>query len=486
MKNSVNILVDGRIAKLEIKTDFLRKDILSVVDTATSYTLKNAFFSDAYKKGFWDGKTHLFSSQREAFPAGLAQRTADYLRRWADSKGYDIDVHVKRKPLPPPLVESFELNDIELRDYQLEAAKVLVEMGCGILDAATGSGKTEVLASVIRYIGRKALFLVPGKDLLFQTADRLESRLGIEVGRIGDGIWNPKEITVAIVISLARIFTDKNHVNRKAMLDLLDEVEVLIMDECHRIAAKTFYRVVNFCKAPYRFAISGTPLDREDGAALSVMAQSGPVIYKISNAELIDQGVLVPAEIDFHRITSPKIEPAEGEILNYAKVYDRGITCNYIRNEIIMKKIKEFYDQGLTILVIVDKIKHGNILDNLLWGFQKDFIPHEFLNGEDTSDKRIDVVNQVRSGILRVVIATSIFDEGIDIPQIDVIIIAAGGKARRRTIQRLGRGLRQGNKSGKLKVIDFYDNIHPYLFKHSKKRMKDYRAEKCFEVNMCE
>jgi len=74
-----------------------------------------------------------------------------------------------------------------------------------------------------------------------------------------------------------------------------------------------------------------------------------------------------------------------------------------------------------------------------------------------------------------VLIASSIYDEGVDLPEVNVLIKASGGKSEVKTIQQVGRGLRP--KKEKLIVYDFNDMNSKFLSAHSKKRIKTYKQE---------
>ena len=78
-----------------------------------------------------------------------------------------------------------------------------------------------------------------------------------------------------------------------------------------------------------------------------------------------------------------------------------------------------------------------------------------------------------------VYIATPIFDEGIDVPAIDVVVLAGAGKSHIKLLQRIGRGLRKKEGEDNTLVIhDFIDDTNKYLFKHSKARVAVYKDEK--------
>jgi superfamily II DNA or RNA helicase len=76
----------------------------------------------------------------------------------------------------------------------------------------------------------------------------------------------------------------------------------------------------------------------------------------------------------------------------------------------------------------------------------------------------------------------SILDEGVDVPNIDVLILAGGGKSSINTLQRVGRGLRKGGNIDKLYVVDTLDFQQYHLLKHSLQRLDDYKNEDCFVI----
>ena len=82
---------------------------------------------------------------------------------------------------------------------------------------------------------------------------------------------------------------------------------------------------------------------------------------------------------------------------------------------------------------------------------------------------------------LLMVICSSIWDEGVDIPNLDAIIVAGGGMSEIKAIQKVGRGLRKTATKDSVQVIDFSDLSHKYLRKHSRERVKAYR-ERGWEV----
>ena len=87
----------------------------------------------------------------------------------------------------------------------------------------------------------------------------------------------------------------------------------------------------------------------------------------------------------------------------------------------------------------------------------------------------------MKDGELDCIIASTIFDEGVDIPILDTLILAGGGKSKVRAMQRIGRVIRKYPKKKKAFVIDFLDNA-TYLKNHSAARKRMYETERLFDV----
>ena len=118
-----------------------------------------------------------------------------------------------------------------------------------------------------------------------------------------------------------------------------------------------------------------------------------------------------------------------------------------------------------------------------MWSYPKgSFLPHQFICGEESTEVREKALVDFREGKIKVLIATSILDEGVDIPNIDVLVLAGGGKSSIATLQRVGRGLRKGGTVDRLYIVDTIDFQQHHLLKHSMQRLEDYKAEECFEI----
>jgi superfamily II DNA or RNA helicase len=467
--------------------DFLNQEL----DQICSYEIPGKEFL----QGKWDGIVHLYRYRTKKFPVGLLPTVKHVVERHL--KGLGEIVITDERPEPKKIDMPDKLIGIELRDYQVDASNKGYEMGIGLVNSCVGSGKTEIACDLIRRFSTYTAFLVHRKELLYQAKERLESRLGIEVGQIGDGKIDIKPVTIMMFQALSRYIEDDKELMVKDSFKLQeDETEVrnveeilqqfnnVIVDECSHVPSRTFYKVLTkFDNCRYRFGLSASP-DRDDGQEMVIFAGVGSIIHKISASELIERGYLVKPTI-----TMIKIPRSDNAVrgMPYPTVYKNYITENTVRNGRIVEEAYAMIKEGRKVLILVDRIKHGDIVKKML----EEYCLHlenpvnirlAKVKGELCTTLRNDIMSKFKAGKLDCVIATaSIYAEGVDIPIVSGLVIAGGGKSKSKTRQMVGRVLRTHPEKKDAKVIDCYDNA-PYLSNHSKTRLETFWEETSFEV----
>jgi len=441
---------------------------------------ENYWFSPRYKQDLWDGKTHFLKVPSLKIPTGLLFIVTEYFRE--NNMPYKI-IDDRKKPdtffyLSVEENKYTILTGIKLRDYQKEAIEQALCWERGVLELATGSGKTEIAIAITKLLGLKTLFIVHTQDLLRQTRERFEKRLDLKgkIGIIGEGKFEvDSDIVIATIQSLDRRLFEKNEkgnsiLNKKTgeeMKKFLNTFDVMFQDETHHSSATTWYRMGMFMhNAYYRFGLSGTPLRRDVLSNMKVMAITGPSIYERKSIGLIKDGYL--SNIKMEIIACPTIYLGK----DWQEIYDNGIVHSLERNSSICEIAIKHFKQGKKVMVLVRRIKHGEILEQMCVAA---FVPAIFLKGSDSADHRVAVKELFSEKNDFILIASTIFDEGVDIPEVNVLIIAAGGKSEVKTIQRVGRGLRK-KKVGGVLVYDFND-YSKFLNKHSINRIKVYQKE---------
>ena len=137
----------------------------------------------------------------------------------------------------------------------------------------------------------------------------------------------------------------------------------------------------------------------------------------------------------------------------------------------IVQEAKKLAASRKSVLIQVKEVKHGDILNEMFGGAAV------YLTGQDESEVRLKVKDLLKSKKVKVCLTSPIWDEGVDIPALDSIIVAGGGLSYTKAVQKVGRGLRKTEEKDTVEIIDFMDNCHKYLKKHSKERMKIYESK---------
>ncbi len=431
------------------------------IDQTLSFESKGAKFTPSYQVGIWDGRVRFYNWSKKRFLTGLLNLV---LKKGVKAQVSIATNDTRLKPPQTPLECPPWLDPIR---GQPQALLACLASPRGIVQAATGMGKTVVISSLVHVLQIPWLVIVHKKDLLHQTAKQIEKFTGEPCGVIGDALWSTKRVTVCTVQTLHRSLRSKR------TRILLGSVKGVIVDEVHNSSAKGYQQVLcNLGNAYYRFGFSGTPFGNDDIKNLNVVSVTGPVIYKMTSETLVDAGVLSKPEIKFYKVLQSKI-PGQ----TWQQVYKNGIVDSEIRNNVVVEACKTVSKPAL---LCVKEVNHGKILKDKLQALG---ITTDFIWGEDESSIRQEAVKRLKRGEIEILIVSTIFDEGVDIPEVAGVVVASGGNSPMRAIQRLGRGMRTTDTKKEMQLIDFQDFGQRWLEKHSKQRIEIYQSEG-FEVDI--
>ena len=447
-------------------TDLLNKGI----DRKFSYELKNAFF---IKKANPSANTTVkfWSFKKRTLPIGFIDGLTKTLTDYASFKNKEIaiDIQDHREPYKKTLEMPEKLIGKELRDYQEDAVRSFLRKRVGMLELGTGAGKSLIMSELIRQIGTKTLILVNRKELLKQLKDTIEETLGIEVGVIGMGESDIKDVTISTIQTISK--------KLKEYREYLSSVQFVVMDECHNVNNMSWWRTAGYLtNTVYRLGLTGTPY-RTDGNDMFLEAINGKICYSLPAEKLIEQGWLMKPIISFVKnyMTKDDIRKQEtklktgliNETETYNDVYQSFIVHNEKRNNFIKKLVEE--NKGKKTLLLVKLIEHGDMLSEMLG------VP--YLNGSTPKEKRNQMMEDFRNNEDGVLIGTiSIFGEGLDFPSLHTIINCSGNKSDIRSVQTLGRILRKHEGKDSCIFYDFIDESrHMRLASYS--RLKAFRGE---------
>lgn len=443
---------------------------LEEIHYATSFEDPQAKHMSSYKNGNWDGRISLFDIDTRMFPIGLLGTIISIL----DTN--QIEYVIEDRRTLPIKKYSFEEN-VKLRDYQEVVVNKALTLKSGILQLATGAGKTKIACSITSKLGMNTIFFVHTHFLLNQAKNELEKVLGIEVGQIGAGIVDIKEVTVAMIQTTikalgkeyipsiddedsgADLFVDDTDISGKeeAIKEMMENVNVVFFDECQFVAAESFYTVANTCSAFYKYGLSATPY-RSDKKDPMILAALGNIIARVSASYLIKRGFLTKPKIHFFNI--PGVSNQEDK-RKYATVYKEEIIENSVRNEKIIMSVKRFLQKNRSVLILVQQITHGEYLQQMLL---EEGITAEFVYGLDNLEKREQEIQKLKTKQSLCLIASTIADEGLDVPSLDAVILAGGGKSPSKSLQRVGRALRKYGESNQIEDLNNILSNNPLSF----------------------
>lgn len=349
--------------------------------------------------------------------------------------------------------------ELPLRDYQARAVERLAKITQGTVIIPCGGGKTRVGMGAIAKLRTPTLILVHTLDLAEQWLGELKDKLGVDGGLIGDGEEHPAPVTVAVIQALVRWYAPK--------LDaLLADFGLLILDEAHHVAASTFHSVVDRCPARYRLGLTATP-EREDGLTALLDLFFGAPLVTVTHDELVAAGVLtVP---DIYTVETAFTYPYTGAE-DYAPML-AALARDEVRNELIVESVVREARAGHVCLVLSGRVDHCHALASAIGA---EGVSAAVLTGEVKRARRKELLDQARAGELSVLVATSLADEGLDLPRLSRVFLAYPSRARGRTVQRLGRLMRPHAEKTDAALFDFADSKVPLLRRHHLERRKLY------------
>lgn len=487
------IIIKGNYSQIVGENDL---EHLLALDKHLSFFVLGAEYTAAYR-GFindkgeyvkWDGFKKLLNPSG-IFCTGLLNRVMSFYND--NNKTFELIDARPPKSIGTPIniLEKLKKLNKEPYPYQLDVLNVIDKYDRGIIKMATGAGKSLVAALITAKLGKKTIIYVIGKDLLYQFYNFFSEVFDEEIGIIGDGQCIIKNINIvsiwtagqALGINKKNILLDSDfdeketsHTKYDSIKKLLKDAKVHIIDECHMAACETIQQIYKNTNAEHLYGLSGSPW-RDDGQDLLIESILGNYIVNISASYLIKNQFLAQPIILFRAVPPYPYE------LNkvYQSVYRKYIVENYERNKIILEAAQTMIKKGYQTLVLFNSLKHGKILYKLL----SKHLNCVLLDGSNDQETRNKVKQDLLDNKIDCIIASRIYDIGVDIPSLSGLIVACGGKSSVKALQRVGRVIRKYKDKKFAVIIDFIDQA-PFLFEHSKTRYRIYRSEDGFDVKI--
>lgn len=353
------------------------------------------------------------------------------------------------KPVRPASVQSPKT--IKPNKMQEEALKSLKNLrdnnkDKALLISATGTGKTFLSAFDVRRFKPKRLLFVVHRRNIAEAALRSFKYL---IPNVSMGIFsgNTKETDSDFIFSTVQTIHKKEY---REMFER-DAFDYIIIDEVHRAGAQSYQDIVDYFKPKFLLGMSATP-ERSDDFDIYEMFDHN-IAYEIRLIQAMEYNLLCP--FHYYGITDMTIDGIEIDDKS-----EFNILTSELRVDYIIEKINEYgysgdHIHGLIFCSRKDECEKLSQLFNLR-GYKTIALTGD--SSEDMRQKAIDSLESNDENSLDYIFTVDIFNEGIDIPKVNQVVMLRPTESAIVFVQQLGRGLRKNDSKEYFVIIDFIAN----------------------------
>lgn len=315
-----------------------------------------------------------------------------------------------------------------------------------LLISATGTGKTYLSAFDVQKVKpRRMLFVVHRKSITLKAMETFQTIIKDKTMGIFSG--NVKELDKDYLFSTVQTIHKKE--NRELFKQ--DEFDYIIIDEVHKAGAYTYQELVHYFHPQFLLGMSATP-ERNDQFDIYKMFHYN-IAYEIRLQQAMEYDLLCP--FHYYGITDLNIDG-----ISIDDKSDFNLLINEKRIDYIIEKIEEYGYSGEKVhgLIFVSRKQEAIELSNL---FNQRGYNTIALTGDDNEEKRQEAMDRLESNDedgLDYIFTVDIFNEGIDIPKVNQVVMLRPTQSAIIFVQQLGRGLRKNDEKDYVVVIDFIGN----------------------------
>ncbi|MES9519895.1 DUF3427 domain-containing protein [Streptomyces capoamus] len=440
---------------------------------------RNSGFDTAYvgssnlsKAALLDGLEWNVRLSSVTTPAVLNKFAATFEAYWNDSafESYDPDADGERLDhalaqaggVRPSTTRTISLSGLEVRPYphqrdMLERLRVEREIRGrtrNLLVAATGTGKTVMAALDYRDLRKKLgdghprlLFVAHRKEILDQSLRTYREVL--DDASFGEPLYGGQD-----PVHWNHVFASVQSLSVQRLERLVPEhFDIIVIDEFHHATAATYRRIIKHFQPKQLLGLTATP-ERMDGLNVHDEFFDGRIAAEMRLWEALENDLLcpfhyfgIPDGTDLTDLTWQKGSYSERDL-------DGVYTGNHARARIVVKQVRDKVSLpgAMRALGFCVTKAHAHFMAAFFRaaGFQA-----VALDSDSTIDARTQALSDLRSGKLQVIFSVDLFNEGLDIPDIDTLLLLRPTNSATVFLQQLGRGLRRTENKPVVTVLDF-------------------------------
>jgi superfamily II DNA or RNA helicase len=446
-------------------------------------------FMPAYRNRLWDGQIKLYNIYKQEIYAGLQ----DYILKFAYDRNYSVTDNTRSvgESVSEDQISAFlkTLNlsvggkSIEVHPHQLESICYSINKGRCLLLSPTGSGKSLIIYSLVRWYlnklpkDKKILVLVPTISLVSQmysdfvdyaSKDKFDVHRNCHKVYGGQDKETPKRIVISTWQSIYKLPSE-----------FYEQFGAVFGDECHLYKSKSLTDIMTKLKTcPYRIGTTGT-LDGTLTHKLVIEGLFGKSYKVTSTKELMDKNILSNLSIDCILLKYPDEVRKELKKITYQEEID-WIVQHEPRNKFICNLASNLKGNTLILFQFVDK--HGKKLKQMFDDLGTDHKVFFIHGGTEVEDR--EAVRKIAEEEENAIIIASYgtFSTGVSIRRLHNIVFSSPSKSRVRVLQSIGRQLRKSEFKEKAKLYDLADDLSwksykNHTLKHYEERLKIYESE---------
>lgn len=356
-------------------------------------------------------------------------------------------LELNTKYLTNSLAESLSIEPNKMQSVALEQLKNLRATGAekGLIISATGTGKTYLSAFDVRnFAPNKMLFIVHREQILKKAMQDYRKILGGHEDDFGILSGNSKDTNAKYLFATIQTVSKDNYLQQFVK----DQFDYILIDEVHKAGADSYLKVINYFTPKFLLGMTATP-ERTDSFNIYELFDYN-IAYEIRLQAALEEDMLCP----FHYFG----------VLDYEKNGQLIDDATKLRNLVSQERVQH----------IIEKINYyghsGDRIKGLMFCSRKDEtyelsaalnlagLKTTALTGDSSQDEREDAIRNLENGELQYILTVDIFNEGIDIPFLNQIVMLRQTQSSIIFIQQLGRGLRKHDSKDYVTIIDFIGN----------------------------
>lgn len=458
----VRVNYDAQSTHLHAKAWMFHRD--------SGYTTAYVGSSNMSRAALLDGLEWNVRLSRQVTPSLLDKFDSTFETYWDDAAFAPYDPALDTERLDALLAKnsgqdsstSFNVTQLDVQPYphqsemldDLEAERTIHDRHRNLLVAATGTGKTVIAALDYKRL-RSSPQEQPSILFLAHRREILEQALRTYRDVLRDGSFGELFVGGVKPVRNKHVFASVQSLSRQDELQRWTpgHFDVVVIDEFHHAEAATYRRILDYFEPRELLGLTATP-ERADGVDVAASFFDGRVASELRLWDALTADLLVPFHyfgiadgVDLRNVRFSRGRYDTGQL-------DKVYTGNDARAAKVLAAINEKVTDPLRMraLGFCVSVEHAHYMASV---FNAAGLPALALSGESHSEERRSGLEKLRRGEVTCLFAVDLFNEGLDIPMVDTVIMLRPTQSATIFLQQLGRGLRRAEDKAVLTVLDF-------------------------------